>query len=66
MLKDRRPAEAVKASWIYAYFLSIHPDLVMQVTDQELEAELREMESLGMVTYDPISGGWYGDNAASN
>ena len=57
MLKGRRPAEAVKAPWIYAYFLSIHPDLVMQVTDQELEAELREMESLGMVTYDPISGG---------
>jgi hypothetical protein len=61
-----QPAEAVKASAIYNYLSSVRPELVLQITEQELEGELREMEDLGFVRYDAVARRWSCDTAFRN
>ena len=53
-----QPTEAAKTSGLYACLLSVRPALALQITEQELEVELREMEKLWLVYYDPVAGGW--------
>jgi hypothetical protein len=66
IMKAMRPTEAAKTSGLYACLMSVRPALALQITEQELEVELREMEKLGLVYRDPVAGGWSCHKADGN
>ena len=60
MLRTLRPTEYVKTAGIYAGLQREHPELVSDLTLEELEWELLELKQSGLIRYDSFARGWNG------